>query len=91
VKGIPVPATAPPVAATAGVTADVPAGIPLAIASNLGRSGGDAIVVSGRSSTTHRRGDTCRPELTIQQTIGEPAARYGRGNVRNPLLLHKNF
>jgi len=42
------PAADPPVAATAGVTADVPAGMPLAIASDLGMSGGDAIVVAGR-------------------------------------------
>jgi len=48
VKGIPDPAADPPDAATAGVTADVPAGIPLAIASDLGMSGGDAIVVAGR-------------------------------------------
>ena len=37
-----------PGAALAGVTADVPAGMPLAVASRLGRSGDDAIVVAVR-------------------------------------------
>ena len=26
-----------------------------------------------------------------QQTIGEPASRYGRGNGQNPLLLHQKL
>ena len=47
-KGIPDLPADPPIAATAGVTATVPAGMPLAIASNLRRSGDDAIVVAGR-------------------------------------------
>jgi len=48
VKGIPDPPADPPGAAPAGVTADVPAGIALVVASNLGRLGGDAIVVAVR-------------------------------------------
>jgi len=91
VKGIPDPAADPPVAATAGVTADVPAGISLAIASDLGMSGGDAIVMAGHSSTTDRRGDPRRLELTNQQTIGEPATWNGRDTGRNPLLLHQKL
>jgi len=48
VRGIPDPPADPPGAAPAGVTADVPAGISLVVASNLGRLGGDAIVVAVR-------------------------------------------
>jgi len=48
VTGIPDPSADPPGAAPAGVTADVPAGVSLAVASNLGRLGGDAIVVAVR-------------------------------------------
>jgi len=62
-EGIPDPHADPPGAAPAGVTADVHAGMPLAFASNLGRSGGDAIVVSLPKSTPERRGDSRRLEL----------------------------
>jgi len=48
VKGIPDPPADPPGAAPAEVTADVPTGILLEVASNLGRLGGDAIVVAVR-------------------------------------------
>ena len=47
-KGVPDPPADSPGAAAAGVTADVPAGIPLAVAFNLGRSGGDSIAVAVR-------------------------------------------
>jgi len=65
--------------------------MPLAFASNLGTSGGDAIVVAGWKSTTDRRGDPRRLKSTNQQMIGEPATRYGRDNDRNPLLLHQKL
>ena len=55
-KGIPHPPADPPGAAPAGVTVDVPAGISAAIASDLGWSGGNAIVVDLRELTTDRRG-----------------------------------
>jgi len=48
VKRIPDPPEEYPGAAPAGVIADVPAGMPLAVASNLRRSEGDAIVVAVR-------------------------------------------
>jgi len=48
VKRIPDPPADSPGAAPAGVTADVPAGMSLAVPSNLGRSGGEAIVVAVR-------------------------------------------
>jgi len=48
VKGIPDPPADSPRAAPAGDTADVPSGISLVVASNLGRLGGDAIVVAVR-------------------------------------------
>ena len=47
-KGVPDRPADPPGAAPAEVTVDVPAGISLAVASNLGRLGGDAIVVAVR-------------------------------------------
>jgi len=48
VKGIPDPPADTPGAAPAGVTVDVPAGISAAFASDLGWSGGNAIVVALR-------------------------------------------
>ena len=45
-EGIPDPPADPPGAVPAGVTADVPAGISAAFASDLGWSGGNAIVVA---------------------------------------------
>ena len=87
-RGIPDPPADSPGAAPAGVTADVPAGMSLAVASNLRRLEGDATVVAVRYSTTDRRGDPRRLLSTNQTTIGKPATRYGRGNGRNPLLLH---
>jgi len=88
VRGIPDPPADSPGAAPAGVTADVPAGMSLAVASNLRRLEGDATVVAVRYSTTDRRGDPRCLNSTNQQAIGEPDTRCGRGNGRNPLLLH---
>jgi len=48
VTRIPDPPADPPGAAPAGVTADVPAGVSLVVAPNLGRLGGDSIVVAVR-------------------------------------------
>jgi len=91
VKGIPHPPADPPGAAPAGVTVDVPAGISAAIASDLGWSGGNAIVVDLRELTTDRRGYPHRPHSTNQTTIGDPATRYGRGYGRNPQLIHQKL